>query len=249
MSKVVLTGEIEFADIKKYEELVAQPNVTEIDISQFSISGRDYEAIVEELDLDDNPLTVLTKLILNKEFTTSFVVENGAIYSTDKKVLIHYSDFGRLTIPYGVEIIGHYAFYGCSLESVLFPLTLKQIGNRAFEYNDFLKEVALPNSVTKLGECCFASCGISDILLSNNLKNIPGCCFLFNELNFISIPSSVKKIESSAFDGNFIKRVVFQEGLESIANDAFSYAEYFRFPSTMREIDKEFFCETPIVDP
>ncbi|MBO7596866.1 MAG: leucine-rich repeat domain-containing protein [Bacteroidales bacterium] len=261
MSKVVLTEEIEFADFEKYEKLVAQPDVTEIDISQFSIKDCSYEEFEEKFEiyedgdryyeLDDSvrPLSLLAKLVLNKEFATSFVIENGFVYSLDKRVLVCCQTNRGLVAPYDVEIIGHYAFCNKHIYSVSFPQTLKLIGNHAFEDNDELEEVVLPNSVTHLGECCFYSCGIEDLKLSNNLEYIPGCCFCFNELKDVDIPASVKKIDASAFSGNLIRRVVLPEGVESIESDALSTPEYVWLPSTIRWIDKEFFCETPIVDP
>lgn len=250
MSKVVLTGEIEFADFEKYEKLVAQPDVTEIDISQFSIKDCSYEEFEEEFDLNFRIPSLLAKLVLNKEFATSYVVENGAVFSTDKRVLVSFPTSWKLVVPNGVEIIGHYAFCCCSdIKTISFPQTLKRIGNRAFEDCENINAVILPDNVTQLGECCFSGCGIENLKLSNNLKYIPGCCFCFNELKDVDIPALVKKIDASAFSGNLIRRVVLPEGVESIESDALSTPEYVWLPSTIRWIDKEFFCETPIVDP
>lgn len=261
MSKVVLTGEIEFADFEKYEELVEQPDVTEINISQFSIKDRDYKGFEREFDvydeddryyeLDDSvrPLSLLAKLMLNKEFATNFVIENGYVYSSDKRVLICCQNYRSLVTPHNFEIIGHYAFCSKGLYSFSFPPTLKRIGNCAFENNEDLTEVFLPNSVTQLGDSCFYGCNIERLTLSNNLEIIPACCFTYHNLKEIVIPLSVKRIEASAFFGGSITEVRLPEGVESIACDVFDCIEYVWFPSTMREIDKEFFCETPIIEP
>lgn len=262
MSKVVLTGEIEFKDFRKYEELVAQPDVTEIDISQFSIKDRSYKEFEEEFEiyeegdkyyaLDDSvrPLSLLAKLVLNKEFATSYVVENGAVFSSDKRVLVCYPTSWKLNVPNGVEIIGHYAFCCCNdIKAISFPQSLKRIGNNAFEDCENINAVVLPDSVTQLGECCFSGCEIKDLKLSNSLEIIPACCFTFGCLDDVDIPASVKKIEASAFSGNYIKEVYLTEGLETIGNDVFGVPGFVYFPSTIREIDKEFFCESPIVEP
>lgn len=258
MSKVVLKGEIEFADFEKYEELVEQPDVTEIDISQFSIKDRSYKEFEREFDvyfdedeLDDSfrPLSLLAKLMLNKEFATNFVIENGYVYSSDKRVLICCQNYRSLVTPHNFEIIGHYAFCSNGLYSFSFPPTLKRIGNCAFENNEDLTEVVLPDSVTQLGDSCFFSCGIEHLILSNNLEIIPAGCFSYNHLEEVDIPLSVKKIENSAFSRGDILELRLPEGVESIEFNAFDYIEYVWFPSTMREINKKFFCDCiPYID-
>lgn len=248
MSKVVLAGEIEFQNFYNYEKIITQPDVTEIDVSQFSIKGHSYEDFEGDCEFCST-IALIAKLVLNKEFSTNFVIEKDVVYSSDRRVLVHCLNNESLVVPNGVEIIGHFAFCNYGLESVLFPQTIKRIGNHAFEGCERLKKVVLPNSVTQLGDRSFAYCEIKELTLSNNLKVIPLGCFVTNDLENIDIPISVKKIENSAFHGNFIKEVRLPEGVESIGSDAFRVPGYVYFPSSMREISKDFFYEEPYVGP
>ncbi len=69
-------------------------------------------------------------------------------------------------------------------------------------------------------------------------------CFEYNEIEEISIPSSVKKIGSDAFHCNYIEKVILPEGVESIEWNVFTHQNnYIYFPSTMKEIAKDFFYE------
>lgn len=248
MSKVVLTGEIEFQNLNNYEKIITQPDVTEIDISQFSIKGHSYENFEGDCEFC-RTIALMAKLVLNKEFSTSFVIEKDVVYSSDRRVLVHCPNDESLVIPDGVEIIGHFAFCNYELKSVLFPQTLTRIGNHAFDGCEKLTKVVLPNSVTQLGDRSFAYCEINELTLSNSLKVIPIGCFVTNDLENIDIPISIKRIEKCAFHGNFIKEVRLPEGVESIGSDAFRIPGYVNFPSTMREISKNFFYEEPYVGP
>lgn len=63
-----------------------------------------------------------------------FVVENGALYSRDKKLLIScFSKSTEFIIPDGVEQIGSFAFAGCSnIGRIFIPKSISYIGNNPF---------------------------------------------------------------------------------------------------------------------
>ncbi len=60
----------------------------------------------------------------------------------------------------------------------------------------------------------------------------------------ITIPSTVKKIDDSAFSYNGLENIVFNEGLESIGDNAFNVAfclSYIKFPSSLKSIGNSSF--------
>ena len=73
-----------------------------------------------------------------------------------------------LVIPYGVENIKKYAFYGYScLTSVTVPNSVKSIGNYAFKRCSGLTDVKIGNSVTSIEQAAFEDCsGLASVYLS-----------------------------------------------------------------------------------
>ena len=65
METVVLNGTIGIKELPKYNDLVSQPDVKYIDISDFSIDiGVDN--VIEHYFYDDEPKTLLEKLFIKK---------------------------------------------------------------------------------------------------------------------------------------------------------------------------------------
>lgn len=247
METVVLNGTIGIEEFSKYNDLVSQPDVKHIDISDFSIDiGVDN--VIEHYFYDDEPKTLLEKLFINKEFASVFVIENGLVLSQDRQILIGALDDNLNTIPDGIRIIGHFAFCNGRFKSIKLPDGLTRIGIAAFFECDYLTEITLPNSVEYLGESAFHGCDLGKVTFSKNLKAIPAGCFDSNFIKEINIPSSVKEIEDWAFAFNYNEKVILPEGVESIGGNAFEIDEIY-FPSTMRVIAKDFYYEENIDEP
>lgn len=85
----------------------------------------------------------------------NFVVEDGVIFSSDKKSLVVYlssNESKTYTVPDSVTEIS-YAAFGCntSLKEVELPKNLKEIGEWAFAGTD-LDEICIPAQTEKIGE-------------------------------------------------------------------------------------------------
>lgn len=128
-------------------------------------------------------------------------------------------------IPYGVEKVGDYAFYGCAnLEDAVLPSSLTSLGSRAFAFCSALEKIYIPKAVTYLGESAFAGCtALKEIGISGGLKVIPYDAFKdCSAVGYIYIPRSVERIEKGAFKGcTSLKRVDISENVTYIADDAF----------------------------
>ena len=103
-------------------------------------------------------------------------------------------------------------FHGCiSLESIIIPNGIVEIGNLAFNGCESLESFIIPNSVTEVGCGVFYGCeNLKSVVLSENITSLPGedsygHYYGFFEgcssLTSITIPNSVTLIGNRAFSG------------------------------------------------
>ena len=140
-------------------------------------------------------------------------------------------------IPYGITAIGNSIFYAYhQIEKVELPLTIKFIGNEAFQATG-LDAIEIPDSVEVICESAFRDCQfLRSVKLSNNLKYLGDHAFENTAIAEISIPGTVKEIGMATFYDNVkLRKVNLSEGLEIINPDAFASTaiERIKIPSTV----------------
>lgn len=240
---IILKGHVGEDDLEKYNEIVMQDNVKSIDIADLE-SDMDEDSFFDRASFYETEPLLIEKLLSNKRFSQSYIIEGNLVLSADRKVIVNSFDKASITIPESVEIIGDFAFHSNQISSIIIPNRVKIIGISAFDSCVDLDDLQIPDSVEQLGYCAFSSCSLDKVKLSSRLQEIPDGCFEYNIIENIDIPSSVKRIGSAAFHCDILRRVILPEGVEAIGSNVFTHCnEYIYFPSTMREIEKDFFYE------
>jgi len=192
-------------------------------------------------------LSVLDKMLLGKD--NDFIISNGNIYSVDGETLYHMEEVEEIFISNNVEHIADYTFANYeNLHIVHLNEELKSIGKLAF-CGTGIEKIELPNSLTTLGEGTFLMADLEKVKLSESLDAIPDECFNLCSLEELSIPKSVRIIGNGAFRSVWISDIEIPEGVEKIGFDAFEALDSISLPSTLREIEPDFYYEECIDSP
>lgn len=96
------------------------------------------------------------KAIVRKEdFDDSFTDQYGVTYSKDGKRLLKGCDLREYKVKAGTEVICNDAFDDCyPVDLVIFPKSLKYIGDRAFQ-STFPDSITFPSGLLGIGESAF----------------------------------------------------------------------------------------------
>lgn len=156
--------------------------------------------------------------------TFGYKAADGTVYAPDS-----------VKLPAKLESIGNFAFSAVvdtktsevkhGVKAVVFPETLKTIGNTAFQ-NAPLTEVSLPDSVTSVGSGAFtntekATTHIEKVKLSKGMTAIPAGMFTNQKVKNVEIPEGIKTIGKRAFAGNRVETLKLSGTVEKIDEYAF----------------------------
>ena len=213
--------------------------------------------------------------------------EEGAFDETPEKTASPLSDFviedgvlkkyigkdEHVVIPYGVKLIGPYAFGSTStaksviipasvtkiegaaffksekLEYISIPSSVRTIISAAFQECTSLKEITLPDSVTMVGDFLFFGCeNLTSVTLSKHLTAISGMMFACCEkLTHITIPEGIETVGLSAFlHCTALKEISLPASLRYIRREAFRQCaslESITIPDGVKKIEPEAFAE------
>jgi len=127
-------------------------------------------------------------------------------FTVKEHTLVKYKGIERnVVIPpnLGINRIGERAFAGSSINSVVIPMGVGYIDERAFMGCTFLKTVILPNTLISLGRRAFFNCFLLETInIPRSLVTIEdGAFYNCRSLMEMDIPDTLKSLGSRAFSG------------------------------------------------
>ena len=160
----------------------------------------------------------------NKKFCSI----DGVLFSSDKKTLLRYP-MGRYdeyyAIPSGVEIIEENAFGGASnLKNVDIPQSVTKIGRNAFKGTEFFDYYASNTyGVYKIGHCAITANGDFGSIFTDGYSVIADGAFEYCDgLTGMLITSEITRIGKATFYGcENLKEVAFSTSIKTIEMNAF----------------------------
>lgn len=181
--------------------------------------------------------------------TFGYKAADGTVYAPDS-----------VKLPAKLESIGNFAFSAVvdtktsevkhGVKAVVFPETLKTIGNTAFQ-NAPLTEVSLPDSVTSVGNGAFtntekATTHIEKVKLSKGMTAIPAGMFTNQKVKNVEIPEGIKTIGIRAFAGNRVETLKISGTVEKIDDYAFwnNQMKELEIPGNVKTIGRYAFQRT-----
>ncbi len=150
-------------------------------------------------------------------------VEVKTVVMADSVTRIGYGAFSAcrnlksVQLSANVITIEREAFYHCAkLEHLTLPDTLKTLGT--FGSCSKLKEVIIPDSVTKTYKALFVGCtSLSKIKLPKGMKEIKQYDFTnCKNLRTLEIPEAVTTVSMSAFSGTKLKKITLPKNVTTI---------------------------------
>lgn len=134
------------------------------------------------------------------------------------------SSITTCTIHPETKIIADYAFYDRDgLKSIAIPDSVTDIGNGAFSYCSKLNTVTMGSGVIRIGDSAFANCLLKNLTIGSHVKYIGSSAFYSADyLTKLTIPDSVISIGSEAFYYcSYLEKVTMGRGITHIGVDAF----------------------------
>ena len=128
-------------------------------------------------------------------------------------------------IEKGITGIADYSFSHCeSLKEVIIPDSVTKIGS-SFAYCSNLKNIDIPNSVTNIGDNAFYYCtGLENITIPNSVIEIGEYAFYgcWN-IQTIRVPNNLKVLKPYVFSNcEGLKSIILPKNIIRIENDAFN---------------------------
>ena len=201
-----------------------------------------------EFETDAIPAeNVLLRMVLNKDKSKEFVIEDGMVLSRDRSLLVAWlREDEYVALPTFLRHIGCYAFVNNNkMRSLVIGEGVTTIGAAAFANSD-ITTVKLPQTLEELGESAFCYCNLEDIKIPPLVRTVPAYCFFCNNLligDCTELLRNVRRVEEGAFGHNNIYDVLLPEGVEYVGYASFEDARSLYIPSTARFIDMGYWHE------
>lgn len=147
---------------------------------------------------------------------------DGVIYTKDRKTLVACSmPKKHVEVLDGTEAISINAFTQCDIEEVIFPDSLKTIGEMAFADCEMLKNVKFGNGLKVIDRSAFSWChNLKHVDFPPSLEYIGKCALFGSGLQEINLNEGLKSFELEAFSDTQIKELCIPSSIEKLNCDS-----------------------------
>lgn len=252
--KVTSIGKKAFSDCRKLKNVKWEENccLREIKELGFGNSGLETFFIPASIEsLNYNALAGIEAIKVDKK-NEAYKVKDGVLFSKDGKTLVYYPKNKKgstYKIPKGVKTIGRYAFNENQyLKKVIMPDSVTVVKAEAFYGMKKLKKVVFSKNLTRLESCAILGCGLKSLKLSDSL-----CYIGYSALDVryikgeIIIPKNVQVLRRCAlFRANSSQKIVIKsKKLKKVSEDAINADEKVKvyLPLSKKERYKKFFSK------
>lgn len=182
-----------------------------------------------------------------------YKVENGNV-----TIVSWTNPSDMLTVPeklngYPVTALGAGAFMQqTQLKQVIIPEGVTRIGAHCFEGCEALAQVPLPSTLTELDDYAFSRSGLSELTFSENMARVGGHCFEgCPALSHVTLPPTLTSVEEYAFSNTGLTNLEISEGVTYISAHCFEGCQALtqvNLPSTLTEIGSYAFCNSGLTE-
>lgn len=231
--RVRVVDDYSFTGCTGLKSIVFGPNVENIGNTAFVSEGLAVESITVPANdkwISDIPIfSDMRKLkeIIIPECDADLVTVDGVLFNKDMTVLYRYPS-DKLGDTYNVPTTVMYIHSGAfnsnqNLKNLVLPDGLKHMGNYVFSESVSLQSVNIPENISVIPRYAFYGSDISSIVLPDNVTDIDYSAFGFCEsLTEITLSQNLARIHSMAFAGcTKILSITIPKSLNSIQSSAF----------------------------
>ena len=219
---------IKIKAIKEYE--IQTSEIAKVTLStdkkSFSIEGLKIgKAKIVITDKKSKKSITLTIYISHFVENTDYTLSSDKLTLTKwKNTSIKDIDMESDALLSKITKIGDKAFNSSTIESIIFPETLKTIGKSAFATCIHLNKIEFNNNLTEIGEEAFGSCNtLSTVKIPNSVKTIGKSAFANTDnLSSVTLPEGLTAIEDGVFSVSNLASINIPKSVISIGNESFS---------------------------